>query len=41
MVRTGQSGLVGNPFYGHGCGADMDDEHFAALHRWEAVTPEF
>lgn len=38
---TGQSGLVGNPFYGHGCGADMDDEHFAALHRWEAVTPEF
>jgi hypothetical protein len=38
---TGQSSMAANPFYGRPHGADLDDEHFALLHRHEALTPEF
>lgn len=38
---TGQAGEIANPFYSRCSGADLDDEHFAALHRHELVTPDF
>jgi hypothetical protein len=38
---TGQADRPDNPFYGQLSGADEDDEHFAALHRRNAATPEF
>jgi len=37
----GQASQIGNPFYGAPCGADLDDEHFAALHRRHATTSDF
>ncbi len=38
---TGQASVAGNPFYGHVRGGDLDDEHFAALHRWQSAIQEF
>ena len=34
-----RAGLAFNPFYGPATGTDVDDEHFAALHRMEAYRP--
>jgi hypothetical protein len=36
-----RAALVDNPFFGAHAGADLDDEHFAALHRSQAAAPDF
>jgi hypothetical protein len=38
LIRSTEAG---NPFYGPSAQDDLDDEHFAALHRHESARPDF